>query len=106
MYSDLPGWEDPGGGTIPLALCVTNLKTDIIIVEEHKKVMHIYELTCSPNINIDNRNKEKTQKDTTFITDKTCFQCELNCFEVSSTGFLSTRNNATLLNLYKLIKKR
>ena len=29
VYSDLPGWEAPGGGTIPPALCVTNLKPDI-----------------------------------------------------------------------------
>ena len=62
VYSDLPGWEAPGGGTIPPALCVTNLKPDIVIVDEHKKVMHIYELTCPLNMNIDNRNKEKTPK--------------------------------------------
>ena len=32
VYSDLPGWEAPGGGTIPHALCVTSLKSDIVII--------------------------------------------------------------------------
>ena len=96
VYSDLPGWE---------ALCVTNLKSDIVKVEKHKKVKHMNKLTCPPNMNIDIRNKEKTQKYTPSITDITGFKCELNCFEVSSTGFISTRNKATLQNLYKLIRK-
>ena len=32
VYSDLPGFEAPGGGTIPPAIYVTNLKPDIVIV--------------------------------------------------------------------------
>ena len=37
VYSDLSGMEAPGGGTIPLALCVTRLKQDIGIVDTHTK---------------------------------------------------------------------
>ena len=37
IYSDLPGWEAPGGGTIPSDLCVTSLKPDIVIVDETNK---------------------------------------------------------------------
>ena len=58
-YSDLPGWEAQGGGAIPPALCVTNLKPDIVILDEHKNIMPIYELTVPLNMNIDTRNKEK-----------------------------------------------
>ena len=62
LYSDLQGWEAPGGGTIPPALCVANLKPDIVIIDEHKKTMHIYELTVPLTMNADQRNKEKTLK--------------------------------------------
>ena len=30
VYSDLPGWEAPGGGTIPSQLCVTRLNQDLL----------------------------------------------------------------------------
>ena len=42
VYSDLPGWEAPGGGTIPPNLCVTNLKPGIVIVDNEKKNLHIF----------------------------------------------------------------
>ena len=105
VYSDLPGWEAPGGGTIPPELCVTNLKPDIVIVDEIKKNLHIYELTVPLYSNIDARHMEKTCKYTPFITDITGLSCKLNCFEVSSTGFISTRNKETLLTLHSFMKK-
>ena len=71
VYSDLPGWEAPGGGTIPSELCVTRLKPDIVIVDEIKKKLHIFELTVPLTMNIDQRHVEKTQKYTPFITDIT-----------------------------------
>ena len=105
VYSDLPGWEAAGGGTIPPALCVTNLKPDIVIMDEHKKTLHIFELTMPLNRNIDDRNKEKTMKYTPFLTDITGYNCTLNCFEISSTGFINTRNKTTLNIIHKFIKK-
>ena len=105
FYSYLPDWKAQGGGTIPPALCVTNLKPDIVILDEHKKIMHTYELTVPLNMNIDTRNKEKTQKYTPFMTYITGFQCNINCFEVSSTGFILARNKSTLLDLHKLLRK-
>ena len=105
VYSDLLGWEAPGGGTIPPALCVTNLKPDIVIIDEHKKTLHIFELTMPLNRNIDDRNKEKTLKYTPFPTDIIGYNCTLNCFEISSTGFINTRNKTTLNTLHTFIKK-
>ena len=35
VYSDLPGMEAPGGGTIPPALCVTKMKPDTVIMDDH-----------------------------------------------------------------------
>ena len=103
VYSDLPGWEAPGRGTIPPELCVTNLKQDIVIVNELKQKLHIYELTVPLNSNIDARHQEKTQKYTPFITDITGITCKLNCFEVSSTGFISTRNKEILVKLHSFM---
>ena len=88
-----------GGGTIPPELCVTRLKPDIVIVDEIKKKLHIYELTVPLNMNIDQRNREKTQKYTPFLTDITNYTCTLNCFEVSSTGYINPRNKLTLTTL-------
>ena len=62
VYSDLPGLEAPGGGTIPPALCVTLLKPDIVIVDTHTKSLHIYELTMPPSKIIDTRHKENDEK--------------------------------------------
>ena len=105
VYSDLQGWEAPGGGTIPPALCVTNLKPDIVIIDEHKKTLHIYELTVPLTMNADQRNKEKSLKYSPFITDITGYTCKLNCFEVSSTGVINVRNKATLNSLHKFMRK-
>ena len=105
VYSDLPGWEAPGGGTIPHDLCVTNLKPDIVIIDKHKKIVHIYELTVPLTVNIEKRNEEKSKKYAPFITDMTGYTCSVNCFEVSSTGFISSRNKVTLTALHKLLRK-
>ena len=105
VYSDLPGWEAAGGGTIPADLCITNLKPDIVIIDNDKKILHIYELTVPLTMNIDQRNAEKTQKYSHLITDITDYKCTVNSFEVSSTGFINKRNKSTLLTLHKFMKE-
>ena len=105
VFSDLPGWEATGGGTIPADLCITNLKPDIVIIDNSKKILHIYELTVPLATNIDQRNAEKTQKYAPFISDITGYACTVNCFEVSSTGFISKRNKSTLTTLHKFMKQ-
>ena len=104
MYSDLPGHTAPGGGSIPPELCVTAQKPDIVIIDNHKKAIHLYELTCPAERNIDARNLEKSNKYAHFTTDITHLSCKVNCFEVSSKGFLSTRNHSTLNTLHKFVK--
>ena len=105
VYSDLPGWEATGGGTIPAELCMTNLKPDIVIIDSTKKKLHIFELTVPLTTNIDQRNSEKSRKYAPFVTDITGHGCTVNCFEVSSTGFISKRNNSTLSTLHSFMKK-
>ena len=47
---------------IPPELCVTAQKPDIVIIDNHKQAIHLYELTCSAERNIDTRNIEKSNK--------------------------------------------
>ena len=75
VYSDNPGHTAPGGGSIPPELCVTVQKPDIVIIDKEKKEIHIFELTCSCEGNIDYWNKEKNKKYAHFITDCTGSKC-------------------------------
>ena len=59
VYRDLDGWQAPGGGTIPPALCVTNLKPNIVMIDKHTKTLHIYELMMPLINNIEKRHTEK-----------------------------------------------
>ena len=81
VYSDIPGMEAPGGGTLPPNICITNLKPDIVIVDEVSKEVHIFELTCpSGPANIEKRHLEKTQKYSTFLTDCTGYDSSVDLF--------------------------
>ena len=55
--------------------------------------------------NIEARHQEKTNKYSHFLTDITTYKTSLNCFEVTSTGFVSSRNVKTLRLLHKLMRK-
>ena len=55
IYSDLPGQEAAGGGTIPPELCVTALRPDIVIIDPLKKELKIFELTVPLERNIETR---------------------------------------------------
>ena len=101
VYSDLPGHTAPGGGSIPPELCVTSQKPDIVIIDNHMKAIHLYELTCPAERNIDTRNNEKSNKYAHFTTDITHLSCKVNSFEVSTKEFLNTRNHSTLNTLHK-----
>ena len=105
VFSDLPGMEAPGGGTIPPSLCVTSHKPDIVIIDKHTKSLHIFELTVPLMSNIEARHQEKSKKYSHFLTDITGYSTTVNCFEVSSTGFINTRNHKTLHTLHKFMRK-
>ena len=46
LFSDLPGFLAPNGGSIPPYILVTNLKPDIFLVNESTMVAILFELTC------------------------------------------------------------
>ena len=103
VYSDLPGHTAAGGGSIPPELCVTTLKPDIVILNDQAKTIHLFELTCPSETNIEQRHTEKSNKYAHFTTDISDYKCKVDAFEVSSKGFLSTRNHTTLATLHKFI---
>ena len=44
-------------------------------------------------------------KYTPFLTDITNYTCTVNCFEVSSTGYINDRNKSTLTTLHSFMRK-
>ena len=104
VFSDLPGHTSARGGSIPPEICVTAEKQNIVILDNHKKQIHLFELTCPSEKYIDTRNTKKSNKYAYFLTDITYWKCSVNCFEVLSKGFTSTRNQTTLNTLYKFTK--
>ena len=103
VYSDVPGMEALGGGTIPPALCVTKNKPDFVIMDNHMKALHIFELTMPLSRNNDARHKEKTDNYAPFLRDIAGYSCSLNCFEVTSTGYVRTHIQKTLSILHKFL---
>ena len=71
VYCDMADHMAPGGGTIPPELCVTTQKPDIVILNNHMKTMHIFELTCPSENYIETRHTDKSNKYSHFETDIT-----------------------------------
>ena len=59
VYADIPGHQTSAGGTIPPALLITAEKPDIVIIDERKKVVNIFELTVPYEHNIELRNASR-----------------------------------------------
>ena len=78
---------------------IVNMFTKEIVIE----TIHLFELTCPSEHNIEQRHTEKSNKYAHFITDVSEYKCKVDAFEVSSKGFLTTRNHTTLATLHKFI---
>ena len=59
VLSDLEGYTAPGGGTIPIDVCITTLKPDITVLDVKNNTFNIFELTCPMEPNIKKRNVQK-----------------------------------------------
>ena len=102
VYSDIPGHEAPGGGTIPPQFCVTPLLPDIVLVEKITNRIHIFELSCPGESLIDVRNIQKGNKYAHFLIDIP--NCKVTAFEVSSKGYISPRNHSSIKLLHQYMK--
>ena len=53
LYSDMPGYTAPHGGTVPPHILVTSLRPDMFIFNETTRIAIIFELTCPWDKNIE-----------------------------------------------------
>jgi hypothetical protein len=104
FYVDIPNHMTTTGGTIPVELCVTPLRPDIVIVDDKKKTMDIFELTCPLEPNIKKRHTEKSDKYAHFNGDLDQHTTKVTCFEIGSRGYISPDNHERLKSLHKFCK--
>ena len=69
LFSDLPGFLAPGGGSIPPHILVTNQKPDIFIINESLREAVVFELTCPWDDNISRSHAFKEEKYAPLIAD-------------------------------------
>ena len=74
----------------------------IVLMDLERKSVNLFELTCPSEENINIRHQEKTQKYSQFLQDIP--NSTLTCFEVSSKGFLSSRNHTALKTLFRFMR--
>ena len=89
---------------VPPEVCVTNLKPDITIWDKENNKFEIFELTVPLDVNINQRNLDKSNKYAHFTTDITHITTTVTAFEVSSTGMITQDNKTRLAALHKHCK--
>ena len=105
-YTDIPGHQTQGGGTIPPEVLVTTLKPDIVIIDKRKKTLDIFELTVPGENRIETAHNLKMEKYQHFLNDVSAYKVSVQPFEVGShTGYISRDNKKRLANLHKFCKK-
>ena len=98
VYSDIPGYT-VGNGSIPPEICITSEKPDIVIIDEKRKTLDIFELTVPFEKNIEERNRSKSDKYAHFVEDT-----KVTAFEIGSRGYVSPANKSRLQMLQKFLK--
>ena len=97
LYSDLPGFQAPHGGTIPPHVLTTALKPDLVLVNESTSMIIIFELTCPWDSNISRSHEFKEQKYSALVADLSRnYSVSLFSVEISARGFITSHNKARL----------
>ena len=97
LYSDLPGFLAPGGGSVPPNVLVTNLRPDIFIVNETSREVILFELTCPWDANIDRSHTFKENKYAALVADLSQTYKTYNfSIEISVRGQVSSANKSRL----------
>ena len=99
LYSDMPGYQAPHGGTIPPHVLVTALKPDNFIFNEQNQEVFVFELTCPLDSNIACSHAYKTDKYSPLIADLSQrFIVSFFSVEVSARGQITKENRSRLKN--------
>ena len=79
-----------------MTMAVTELKPDLVIVNDQKKTVDIFELTVPFEHNITTRHTFKSNKYAHFSKDITSHKTKITAFEVGSRGYLTPENEKRL----------
>ena len=97
LFSDLPGFLAPNGGSIPSHVLVTNLRPDIFIFNESKHEAVTFELTCPWDGNIGRSHAYKEEKYSPLVADLShSYKTYLFSVEVSVCGQVKAENKKRL----------
>ena len=100
LFSDMPGYQAPHGGTIPPHILVTALKPDIFLFNSSSQEVIVFELTCPWDSNIVRSHDFKSEKYAPLITDLSQrYVVSFFPVEVSARGQI-TKNNRTRLKSF------
>ena len=103
FYCDIKGKQTSAGGTIPLKVLVTNLRPDLVIMENES--INIFELTCPFTTRIHKAHNLKDDKYGHLENDIKDVKPSLNIFEVCSRGLITKENQLRLKFPHKYCKK-
>ena len=99
LYSDIPGFQAPHGGTIPPHVLTTNLKPDVVVINEVLRKVVVFELTCPWDSNIDRSHAFKEEKYAPLVRDLSRdFSVYHYSVEVSARGQVTKSNRLRLKN--------
>ena len=97
LFSDLPGYLAPGGGSVPPHIITTNLRPDIFICNETLREVIVFELTCPWDGNIDRSHAFKENKYAPFVADLSrTYKTYHFSIEISVRGQVSSDNKKRL----------
>lgn len=105
LFADIEGWN-VNGSTIPQNVLQTNLKPDIVILNETTKHIILVELTVPFEMNIDSATQRKKSKYDHFIQDfkGIGFKCDLLTLCIGSRGLVTKENRGIIDYLVKTTK--
>ena len=81
-------------------MCVTLQKPDVVIVDDIKKEVHIFELNVNWETLCENNNKYKNNKYAHFLTDITTHTKSRTAFEIGVRGQISKDNMQRLQQIH------
>ena len=105
-YVDIAGHQTPAGGTLPPNIIISTLRPDIVIVDDKKKEVKVFELTVPGEMRINESHRLKSEKYQHFATDIKSHTASVLPFEIGSfTGQITRENTSTLHTLHKFCRK-
>ena len=97
LFSDMPGYTAPYGGTVPPHVLVTSLRPDISILNKTLRTAIIFELTCPWDKNIERSHAFKEEKYAPLSADlSNTYKVFTFSVEVSARGQVTANNRARL----------